>query len=123
MAAALEAAKEGATAEDVWNAFYGVLNGRHGYTKSSRLGYPVGIGYPPDWGEHTASIRPGDKTVLQKNMCWHLIAGMWMDDWGYELSEVIIIRGNGEPPECLHQTERKLFVKDGGEPTAKKLRA
>jgi len=111
MVAALSAAKEGNTAEQVWEAFYDVLNGKYGYTKASRLGYSIGIGYAPDWGEHTVSIRPGDKTVLRKNMCFHFIAGMWMDDWGYELSEAIRIRGDGEEPECFHQTPRRLFVK------------
>ena len=29
--------------------------------KESRIGYSMGLNYPPDWGEHTASLRPGDK--------------------------------------------------------------
>ena len=36
----------------------GVLN-RHGYRKESRVGYSIGLGFPPDWGERTASLRPG----------------------------------------------------------------
>ena len=32
---------------------------RHGLEKASRIGYSVGLGYPPDWGEHTMSLRPG----------------------------------------------------------------
>eukprot|EP00812_Abedinium_dasypus_P011543 NODE_509_length_1510_cov_817.875601.p1 GENE.NODE_509_length_1510_cov_817.875601~~NODE_509_length_1510_cov_817.875601.p1 ORF type:complete len:469 (+),score=100.22 NODE_509_length_1510_cov_817.875601:169-1407(+) len=111
MQAALSASKEGNTAEDVWDAFHAVPNGLHGYTNASPLGYPVGIGYAPDWGEHTASIRPGDKTVLRKNMCWHFTVRVCMDDWSYELSEVLVVRGGTEPPECLHQTARELFVK------------
>ena len=39
---------------------------RHGLEKESRIGYSVGINYPPDWGEHTMSLRPGDKTVLSR---------------------------------------------------------
>lgn len=123
MTAALSAAIEGNTAEQVWEAFYAILNGKYGYTKVSRLGYSIGIGYSPDWGEHTVSIRPGDKTVLRKNMCFHFIAGMWMDDWGYELSEAIIIAGDRQPPECLHTPARKLFIKSGDEPAAKKSRS
>ena len=26
-------------------------------SKDSRLGYATGLGYPPDWGEHTMSIK------------------------------------------------------------------
>jgi class 3 adenylate cyclase len=34
---------------------------KHGIVKESRIGYSVGCNYPPDWGEHTVSLRPGDK--------------------------------------------------------------
>ena len=33
--------------------------------KKSRTGYSIGIGYPPDWGEHTLNIQKGDKTILK----------------------------------------------------------
>ena len=33
--------------------------------KTSRTGYSIGIGYPPDWGEHTLNIYKGDMTVLE----------------------------------------------------------
>ncbi len=36
--------------------------------KESRIGYSIGLNYPPDWGEQTVSLRPGDKTVLEPNM-------------------------------------------------------
>ncbi|HSI67026.1 MAG TPA: M24 family metallopeptidase, partial [Planococcus sp. (in: firmicutes)] len=44
---------------------------KSGLVKESRLGYSVGLSYPPDWGEHTASIRKGDRTILQPNMTFH----------------------------------------------------
>ena len=39
--------------------FWNVLN-KYGLEKESRAGYSIGIGYPPDWGEHTLSIRKND---------------------------------------------------------------
>jgi ectoine hydrolase len=36
-----------------------------GLEKESRIGYAMGLNYPPDWGEHTASLRPGDQTILE----------------------------------------------------------
>jgi ectoine hydrolase len=42
-------------------------------------------------------------------MCFHLILGMWMDDWGFELSETIAITDTGH--ELLTHCPRKLFVK------------
>lgn len=60
---------------------------KKGLTKEFRIGYAMGLNYPPDWGEHTASLRPGDPTILEPNMTFHMILGMWMDDYGFECSE------------------------------------
>jgi ectoine utilization protein EutD len=107
--AALTVAKPGATCEEVETAWRGVI-ARHGIVKESRIGYSVGCNYPPDWGEHTASLRPGDKTVLQPNMTFHCIPGIWMDDWGIEISECFRVTDKGAEPFC--DVPRQLFVKD-----------
>jgi len=80
-----------------------------GLEKESRIGYAMGLNYPPDWGEHTASLRPGDKTILAPNMTFHMILGMWMDDYGFECSESFRVTENG--CETFAQVPRKLFVK------------
>jgi Xaa-Pro aminopeptidase len=82
---------------------------RHGLSKASRIGYSVGLNYPPDWGEHTMSLRPGDRTVLEPNMTFHMILGMWMDGWGFEVSETFAVTPSGA--ECLCTTPRDLVVK------------
>src|SRR5260221_11104716 len=66
-AAALAAAKPGATAQGVQAAWRPGI-ARPGIAKESRIRYSIGLTYPPDWGEHTISLRPGDRTVLQANM-------------------------------------------------------
>lgn len=106
--AALDAAKPGATCEDVEAAWRRII-ARHGLAKESRIGYSVGLNYPPDWGEHTMSLRPGDRTVIQPNMTFHCIPGMWMDDWGVEISEAFVVTDNGAEP--LASFPRQLFVK------------
>jgi ectoine hydrolase len=106
--AALAAASPGATCEAVEEAWRAVISS-HGFEKSSRIGYSVGIGYPPDWGEHTMSLRPGDSTVLEPGMTFHMILGMWLDDSGFELSETFHVTPAGA--ECLTGFPRKLFVK------------
>jgi Xaa-Pro aminopeptidase len=83
---------------------------RHGLEKASRIGYSVGLGYPPDWGEHTMSLRPGDTTELVPGMTFHMIVGMWMDGWGFELSETFHVTEQGA--ECLSAFPRELVVKD-----------
>ena len=58
--------------------------------RGNRCGYAIGVSYPPDWGEHTASLRPGDRTVLAPNMTFHMILGMWMDDYGFDHFEAFV---------------------------------
>ncbi|MDZ7601105.1 MAG: ectoine hydrolase DoeA [Hoeflea sp.] len=109
MEAGLEAARAGNLCEDIAIAFFQVLN-KYGITKDNRTGYPIGLSYPPDWGERTMSLRPGDKTVLEENMTFHFMTGLWMEDWGFEITESIVIGASG--PECLANVPRRMFVKD-----------
>ncbi len=109
MEAGLEVAKAGNLCEDIAHAFFGVLK-RYGIIKDNRTGYPIGLSYPPDWGERTMSLRHGDKTVLEENMTFHFMTGLWMDDWGFEITESIVIGADG--PQCLANVPRKLFVKE-----------
>lgn len=80
-----------------------------GLAKESRIGYPIGLGYPPDWGEQTLSFRPGDRTVLEPNMTIHVLPAIWMDEQGFEVSETIRITENGCEP--FSNIERALFLK------------
>lgn len=107
--AGLAAAKPGNYCEDIANAFFAVL-AKFGIEKNSRCGYPIGASYPPDWGERTMSLRPGDRTVLQPGMTFHFMPGLWLDDWGLEITESILITETGV--ETLCNTPRKLFVKE-----------
>lgn len=100
--------KPGITAEEIEHVWSSHIKKR-GYYKSSRFGYSIGLSYPPDWGEHTISLRPGDKTVIKPNMTFHLIPGFWFDDWGVEISESIRITNNG--CETLANFPRDLYVK------------
>lgn len=105
--AALNTVRPGITCGEVEESWQHHLK-RHGYFKESRLGYPFGLNYPPDWGEHTASLRSGDLTVLQPNMVFHLIAGMWLDGYGLEISEPFRVTPRGV--ETLTDVERQLLV-------------
>ncbi len=107
--AGIEAARAGNRACDIASAFYAVL-ARFGIERSGRCGYPIGLSYPPDWGERTISIRPTDDSVLEPGMTFHFMPGLWMADWGFELTESILIRDEG-PAELLADHPRRLFVK------------
>ena len=107
--AGLNAARAGNQTRDIFNAFMEVL-AKHGIERKGRMGYPIGLSYPPDWGERTASIRGEDETVLQPGMTFHFMPALWMDSWGLETTETILIREDG-PAETLCNVDRKLFVK------------
>jgi ectoine hydrolase len=109
MEAGLEAAKAGNVCEDIANAFYDVL-AKYGIVKNNRTGYPIGLSYPPDWGERTCSLRPGDRTELRPGMTFHFMTGLWMENWGFEITESIVIGETG--PEILADVPRRLLVKD-----------
>ena len=95
----ISVAKPGNTADDVAQKFWRVLD-KYNIKKESRTGYSIGIGYPPDWGEHTLNIYKGDKTILKPNVCFHMIAVMQFGDWGVEASESVRITDKGSELFC-----------------------
>lgn len=107
--AGLDVARPGARAGDVARALFAALR-KIGIEREARCGYPIGLSYPPDWGERTISFRPTDETLLQAGMTFHFMPGLWMEDWGLEITESILIRENG-PAECLCDRPRPIFVK------------
>jgi ectoine hydrolase len=108
MDAVLQTVKPGVLAEDVEAAWRKVI-ARYGLKKESRIGYSIGVAYPPDWGEHTISLRPGDKTMLVPGNVVHSILGMWMEGWGIEVSETILVTETG--CETLTKFPREVHVK------------
>lgn len=106
--AALDFVKPGVTCGEV-EAVWRSTVARHGLVKDSRIGYSTGLNYPPDWGEHTMSLRPGDDSVMQEDMTFHMIPGIWMDDWGIEISECFRVTAQGAVPFC--DFPRELTVK------------
>lgn len=104
----LEGIRPGMTCEEV-ERIWAMSIAKSGFIKDSRIGYAMGLNYPPDWGEHTASFRPGDKTILEPNMVFHMIPGIWLDDCGVDMSESFRITESGI--ELFTKTERKLFEK------------
>jgi len=101
---------EGNTAEWAAEGFQNALK-KYGIDKPGRMGYSIGIGYPPVWDEQTVNLRQGDKTELKANMCFHLLGGIWLDKFGFQLSDSVVVQKEG-PPEVLCTKPRKMFVVD-----------
>jgi ectoine hydrolase len=104
MAVALDAARAGAACEDV-EAVFRRFTTERGAEKNSRIGYAIGNG----WAEGTASLQPGDTTVLEPNMTFHMMLGFWQEDWGFVCSEVFRVTDDGAP-ETFSTLPRQLFV-------------
>ena len=104
----IAATKPGNTANDVAQQFWKILD-KYNIKKESRTGYSIGIGYPPDWGEHTLNISKGDKTILQPNVTFHMIAVMQFGDWGVEASESVRVTENGSELFC--NMSKEIYVK------------
>ncbi len=106
--AGIDATKPGNTVDHVAQAFWKILD-KYGIEKKSRTGYSIGIGYPPDWGEHTLNIYKGDMTILEPNICFHMIAVMQFGEWGVEASEAIRVIDKGAELFC--NMSKELHVK------------
>jgi len=107
--AGLEQAKPGNRACDIAIALEKVML-KYGINRNgARCGYPVGVSYPPDWGERTMSLRSTDRNILEPGMTFHFMPGIWQEDWGMEITESILITQSGV--ELLCDVPRKLFIK------------
>lgn len=105
---ALSTIKPGVTCEEVEKAWQTTIN-KYGLNKESRMGYTVGLSYPPVWTENTAYFKPGEKTVLEPNMTFHMMPGMWLDGYGVAITETLRVTESGS--ETITKFPKELFVK------------
>lgn len=90
------------------NEFWERYNRNFNLEKDSRIAYAIGCCYPPVWQEKTVSIRAGEPVILEENMTFHMILGIFHDNWGYSMSESIRIGADGV--EVFANFPRELFV-------------
>jgi ectoine hydrolase len=109
MAEAFAVMRPGATADAVDRVWLAVSRDRYGFDKQARIGYSVGLSYPPTWADSPLSLRVGDDTVLEENMTFHFIPSYMVDGWGLELSETVRVTPNGGKP--FSALARELTVK------------
>ena len=102
----LDRVKPGVSGHDLEEVWKKVIS-KYNIEKDSRIGYPVGIGYPPTWGELTTSLRKGDKNIIHENMTFHCIPALWMEKFGIVISETFVVKKKGA--ERLTNYSQKLF--------------
>lgn len=107
--AALDQLRPGRACSDVAAAWTKATADR-GVKKDSRIGYTIGIGYPTaSWSERAASLFSNDSTVIEANMTFHVMLGVWTPgEGGYIFSETVLVT-DGDP-EPLTTAPRELLA-------------
>lgn len=114
MRAICDAARPGATGDDVYQAWQAVADEAGlGHYRRHHCGYLVGIGFPPSWtgGSMVTSLRPGSTLELQAGMVFHLHS--WFTNTGrgdYFVSNTALLTDQG--CEILtHRTPEALQIR------------
>ena len=109
---AIEAVKPGVQSRDVQEACQKVIDAR-GYEPHfrKRVGYGLGVGYPPTWGEgHIIDLKHHDERVLQPNMVFHVVPALRENgEYGVGMSETVAVTDSGH--EVITNFSRDLFVR------------
>lgn len=110
--AAMSVIRPGISAEEVDRAARSVVE-RAGFGEfwRHRLGYSIGVNYPPDWGEgEIISLRKGESRPLEVGMAFHMVPlCLVYREFGIGFSETIHVTESG--CERLSQLPRTIVVK------------
>jgi Xaa-Pro dipeptidase len=117
MVLALEAIREGirpgVIVSDVDHWVRSILTDNQvGGTLITRAGYSIGIAFPPSWDEgYILSIKPGDSTVLEEGMTFHIIPWLWGVDGDKTvgISDTVRVTENG--CESFFTLDQAMVVK------------
>jgi Xaa-Pro dipeptidase len=111
--AAVDAARPGAHAGDVYAAWQRVIDEELGHDRYRRhhCGYMVGIGFPPSWvgGSAVVGLRPGGELELRAGMAFHVLS--WLlgtEHPDYGVSDTVLVTADGG--ELLTSTSREALV-------------
>lgn len=109
--AAIAAIRPGVTSGEVDEACTGILRKKDLYEYyKKRLGYSVGIGFAPGWGEGAImDLKQNDDRVIEAGMVFHLPPALRVDEkWGFGLSETLTVTDTG--CEVITNFSRDLVV-------------
>ncbi len=79
----------------------------------TRSGYSIGIAFPPSWDEgYIVSLNPGDFSILEQGMTFHVIPWMWGVDGDKTvgISDTILITEDG--CESFFDLDEDFTIKD-----------
>ncbi|MFB6453412.1 M24 family metallopeptidase [Bradyrhizobium tunisiense] len=101
--AQIEAIRPGVKCSDVSQAFQRAFK-PYGVRKESRSGYSIGL----DWTDGGPSFQADDHTVIEPNMTFHVLIGIWEKDDGYIFSETVRVTDGGV--KSLSSLSRDMLV-------------
>jgi len=106
----IAAVKPGVTTGDLYNSAI-VEIVKVGFNPTPRrMGYSLGIGYPPRWGEwHVLDLQPNGQTELKPGMIFHMIPGILLNPTAtIGFSETVLVTPAGH--EVLTSYDREFKV-------------
>lgn len=84
----------------------------------TRSGYSIGIAFPPAWDEgYILSLNPGDFTVLEEGMTFHIIPWMWGVDGDKTVGISDTIRVTADGCESFYTLDEDFTVHGEAVPT------
>ncbi|MER9325705.1 Xaa-Pro peptidase family protein [Mesorhizobium sp. M0626] len=101
--AQVETIRPGVKCSDVWHAFERAFK-PYGVRKESRSGYSMGLG----WMDGGGSFQADDDTIIEANMAFHVLIGIFEKDDGYIFSETVKVTENGV--KSLSNMSREMQV-------------
>ncbi|TIL20969.1 MAG: M24 family metallopeptidase [Mesorhizobium sp.] len=100
--AQVDAIRPGAKCSDVSHAFKQAFE-PYGVRKESRSGYSIGIDWTGD-----LSFQADDHNIIEPDMTFHVIVGIWEKEDGYVFSETVRVTENGA--KSFSNMSRDLLV-------------
>jgi len=108
----LSSIRPGAVTGDLYNvAISEIVKG--GFLPTPRrMGYSLGIGYPPRWGEwHALDFQPNGVTPLQPGMIFHVIPGVLLNPTAtIGFSETVLVTDSGHEVLTTYDREFKSIA-------------
>jgi Xaa-Pro dipeptidase len=104
--------RPGVTVADLDNTVRSVISANEiGAELITRSGYAIGIAFPPSWDEgYILSLKPGDPTVIEEGMTFHVIPWMWGIDGDKACGISDTIHVTADTCESFYTLERDFVV-------------
>lgn len=119
--AAIDTIAPGVTSGAVDDACRSTIQ-RHGVgDHTHETGYSIGLCYPPGWNEtHIMNLAPGDETVLEPNMVFHLVPSLIVPELNGHVgfSETVVVTESGCEVLTDGETPRELQILPTAEPVS-----